>query len=731
MITLVANRSEEAAVALVERAFAADGPLALELRRLDRPARLEPAQLGYARMVARALARGAVLPGRVSFIEGEAGIGKTLGLMIPLAAHAVATGRPALLSTYRVHLQLQALAGDAPLAAAVVERLTGRRPRIAARHGRRNFFSQQRIAAARKLPGLDAAARQELDELWQWVARANDPAAPPECTGLIEHWLLDRGGRLPAGFRAEGLALTAHDEPESQIAYRRHRGASAEADVLLVSHALAAIDVAHWFAVLKDRSGGGFSAVVFDEADQLPQAARAAAEPRVALSTLRGLCGDALDAVAGLAPADQAPVAAAAAALDAAMTVLEAAVEDLAATLDEPPDGAALAVRLRPAGGQELHGRTAGALERVAVEVELLRAALAESAGEEAALAAAEVAGCHQAIGGMVRDLSRPGADGAEVAIEWSPRRHLPSLRRVVTAPGRLFARLWYADVERVITPRADAVIFTSATLGVPGVRPEARFGWLGRQLGVADRVVNADLSGCWAPARYGRAAFMLPHPAMPLPSDAEGRSSPEWLDAAALMTATAHHAGGRVLVLTLSHGDSAGIAERLGGYGVAGSAVLLHRAGGSLRDLVRRFAWLGNAPVLLSAGGWSGLDLPGLVDHLVISRLPFPPSDPAAVGENGMAERVTAMLMTLRQGLGRPFRGPSDAATIWFADPRIGLPEDVADREGLTPHPRSRPLYLTAIPRRFAPALDEAQVFSGTGVVGGRARRPLRRAVR
>jgi ATP-dependent DNA helicase DinG len=152
---------------------------------------------------------------------------------------------------------------------------------------------------------------------------------------------------------------------------------------------------------------------------------------------------------------------------------------------------------------------------------------------------------------------------------------------------------------------------------------------------------------------------------------------SPEFISYCASVIAEARSAGGRCLVLVPAYSDAEQLAPVL-------PEVLLHRQGSPLKPLLDAYRATENA-CLVTPAGWVGLDLPGLVQRLVISRLPFPPR----VDETGevFSSALGTMLMKLSQGIGRAIRRPNDVATLWFADPRMPPPGILLDRTLMAPH--------------------------------------------
>ncbi len=101
----------------------------------------------------------------------------------------------------------------------------------------------------------------------------------------------------------------------------------------------------------------------------------------------------------------------------------------------------------------------------------------------------------------------------------------------------------------------------------------------------------------------------------------------------------------------------------------------------------------------LITPAAWAGVDLPGLIQCLVITRLPYPPiRQESETFVGALAE----MLGKLAQGIGRAIRKEDDDATVWFADPRMPIPECITERTGLLPSEHANKAAIAAIPDRF-----------------------------
>lgn len=294
-------------------------------------------------------------------------------------------------------------------------------------------------------------------------------------------------------------------------------------------------------------------------------------------------------------------------------------------------------------------------------------------------------------------------------------------------------------DLARFVTieaPKTGAAIVTTITaLPVLAVSSVDAAAWLGHALRERQTVlVSATLgqheedglvAACRrfgfttvrkvnvSPEMFGEIRFRLADRSVAPPFTDE-EPEPHFFDYGATIVERARQTG-RTLVLCASYGDVEELAKRLAG------TPLLQRRGEPLPSLVERFRETERA-VLVTPAAWAGLDLPHLVDNVVILRLPFGRPDPLrhavlteALVRRGrgaddarnilFAEQRADMLRRLTQGMGRGIRAADDRCTVWIADPRFPLPVSaVADlRRRLTQgHAQGWTDLVLAIPRRF-----------------------------
>src|SRR5438270_9496590 len=87
----------------------------------------------------------AAAEGEHLLVQAGTGTGKSLAYLMPAIAHAVATGRPAVVSTATLALQAQIIDRDLPRIADALAPLLGRRPTWQLVKGRRNYVCRHKL----------------------------------------------------------------------------------------------------------------------------------------------------------------------------------------------------------------------------------------------------------------------------------------------------------------------------------------------------------------------------------------------------------------------------------------------------------------------------------------------------------------------------------------------------------------------------------------------------------
>jgi ATP-dependent DNA helicase DinG len=547
---------------LVERtraAFQAGGPVAAAMAERGRRYVYQEPQIDYALRCAQAFAAPPGKLGLVALLEAETGTGKSVGYLVPLCL-ACATGRArAIVSTYTLLLQHQILTEDFGIAGAAVRAMTGRALRAAPRLGLRNFVSRPRVLALREameVEGLlDKAAAEAL-----WSLAHDQPG-----DGTVRAWT-ERNGKLPDGVREADVCLISSEGADAEE-FRAHLQVAAGADIVVVTHALLVQSMLGWNAVIGRLAEGSTPFVngVVDEADQLPKVAADVFSVRISIPMLRAV-GARLPGAAG--------------------ERVTRVVEATQAWFDQ----------IRPARGEPMVNLSAAAnnatravaADRAGALAEVLKVAEAAQRAAEDAAAVRHLA----AELGQFRDACEDMSDNQVPVLRWSPVRAYAGFSVVPLKPGRLCARLW--------KPRNDApafldhIVMTSATLDAPD--SQLRFYGFRNEIGLLGGNYAPEISGRFAPRRFGRLRFVLPDPAVHVPAaeadgddyDPEQASDPGWLGYAAEGVAAAAAEGGRTMVLGHSFRDTAAVCDRL--RELCDQRLIEHRPGEKLADALIAF---------------------------------------------------------------------------------------------------------------------------------------------
>ena len=601
----------------------------------------------------------------VTLTQAATGTGKTVALLAPVMALAALQKRQgvrahrATLSTSTNHLARQILDDDAPRVSRALEALGYLPVAVATRAGRRQFIDHDRVDRARERLG-DGPTGSALDALHAFATFAEAE---------------DHGVFVPPGFTSDALSVTLRTRPQAGAAFAACRHAAAEADLVLTNHALVLTDCRLHGRML----GPPGEAILFDEADALPEVARSVADDRIDLafvaSVAEAIGADACDPLEALARLCEEQI--------------RRGSHRLLAHCPRRDDLLALVGQIREA------------LERAAPPD--------DDAAEETGLLGARLA-YFEACAGSGRAIAAVAAGAT------------PALAVVHREPVRLLRRL---------VQRTQAAFFVSATLAAPAARPSPND--LLRALGIAPGMrtpARINFAG-WAdlePRRYGRMRFRFADRSVPGPFES-GRDPPvshrEHLDYVARALAEARKTG-RVLVLCTSYALVDELAERV-------RSPVVHVRGTRLASHFDAFRSEPDA-VLLTPAAWSGVSLPGIVDHVVIPRIPFRPDDVRDEARRdfltrlGLPPRAATRLVAsarhadarrkLAQGIGRGIRGPDESCTVWLLDPRFPLPASMARAIGgpgqgpAVPHLE----LIHCIPARFRTgrrtAVDEGEIW-------------------
>ena len=628
-------------------------------------------QRELARIVAEALDAPPAAAALVTLTQAATGIGKTVALLAPIMALAALQKRQCVRAQH-----------------AVLSTFTN--------HLARQILDDDAPRVSRALealgyPAVSVATRAgrrqfiDHDRVERVLDRLGDRRESPEARTLNALGAFDTFAEaedhqvfVPSGFSADALCVSPRSTAAAAEAFSRCKRAAAEADVVLTNHALVLTDCRFRGRVLG--IGGPVHTVVFDEADALPEVARSVVDERIALNTIADV------AVALGADASE-------------------AYQELAR----------LCARETARGTPRLLAHCAGR-DAIVEQVRRIRAAIEtaaawdDEAAEEAAVLAARLQSFLQCA---------LGNDGGAAAIAPGVT---PALAVVHRAPVRLL---------RHVFDTTQTTFLVSATLAAPAARPNPND--LLRALGIGPGTRgSARINGAgWAdlqPRRYGEMDFRFADRAVPTPIcqiDDAPVSDPVHLDYVAQAIEAARQSG-RVLVLCTSYQLAGELAARV-------RHAVTHACGTRLASWLEAFRADAHG-VLLTPAAWTGLSLPGCIDHIVIPRIPFRPHsavDEARrrfLAELGFAsssierliagDRGAAVRRTLAQGLGRGIRGPDQRCTVWLLDPRFPLPKSMTRVIGGSDQGQAASLLelIHCIPARFRnglrPAVDRGCIW-------------------
>ncbi|MBC7198297.1 MAG: ATP-dependent DNA helicase [Pseudomonas balearica] len=702
----------------------------------SRTYRYNSKQHEYAKTVARGFCRydDKDKAAAVNMLQAATGTGKTLGYLVPAFAYSALTGQRVLVSTYTKALQQQIMSNDAPKAQKWVAEELGVTVSFARRVGRGNYLS---LSACRKR--VDELTRNGADDevidfvngMIAWLENELEGSLP-----TIEDYVAAIGddNALPAGLDTKGFCLSA-DSPDEEIeAYEKAMGESHRADVLIVNHALVLIDASRWAQVLNPEREA--SILICDEADRLSNAAESVLSADVSMHRFTQLAKDVAEAynLAGVTDC----------------------VDNLYEAVMSIDSGASKVAQLP----EHITQRVSGVLAALAPHAVQFAKILQSPQCELSLPSRATLADFINSYNDLARVQSANSTKGSSSIISWSPVRRFPSLRVGNPEPARVISRLlarrdWDETDESgtVMPPRSylKAALFTSATLATPGRSLPMAFDAFADTVGVVRHCkkgmnrpihnVTADLFRIFdAPSDFGEMFFVLPAPNTPMPTgevaedeDYATDSNPQWLDYTASMIREAAASGGKTLVLTLSHADTQALGRRLEGL----EGLIVAQQGDSMSTLKRMYLGQDRA-VLISPGAWEGLDLPGEVQNLVITRIPFGSLTgfrlsllEAVMRHRGYSEdKIQSIKFAqlnaearrrLVQGLGRGIRQRSDRVEVWIADPRFPYPESFSsalDDVLMTRRPRVLKAFSGCIPERFEDSFNAARIFLTNGTV-------------
>lgn len=555
-------------------------------------------------------------------VEAGTGTGKTYAYLVP----ALASGRRVVVSTGTKNLQDQLFFRDLPK----VRDALGLPVRVSLLKGRSNYLCIYRMRKA----VIDPRSRVRRDKLTyvdDWAIRTDsgeiselpptiaDDQLLPLVTSTADNCL---GGKCP-------------DFAECHVV--KARRAAQAADLVVVNHHLLFADFR-----LKEEGFGvlpGADAIVIDEAHQLPELATQFFGERVSTRQLSDLSRDIAVEIQAFRDMPR---------LNEALDQLALATIELERPFSELGGRLSLDDFSTRAGAASAVGAVRTALDECR---DCLQAVADRSTG---------LTHCAGRATTMANTLDKVAGNAALGLVRWA---------EAVGRGGALHA----APIEpiegfkRFMATYPGAWIFTSATIAA-----NQDFSHFTATLGLDDAAtLRLD-----SPFDYAEQARLYLPPGLPDPND------PEYPDRVAeALVPLIEASGGGAFVLCTSYRAMDRIAERLR---ASLAFPLLVQGEEGKAALIERFAKAGNAVLVATASFWEGVDVKGAALRLVaIDKLPFgQQGDPVFEariklirerGGNPFNElQLPRAITSLRQGVGRLIRDPSDRGLIVLCDPRI-----------------------------------------------------------
>lgn len=612
------------------------------------------------RLMARAVDT-AMTGERHLLVQAGTGTGKSLAYLVPALRHAVATGRPVVVSTSTIALQTQIIRKDLPRIVEALAPLLPRTPSYALLKGRSNYLCLHKVEGGFPSDLDSGALMSRVAAQGREREFGEDPTGQTERLGeqvrRLHQWAMetDTGDRdsltSPVSDRAwrqvsvSGAQCLGSSCPLVEECFaERSRAIAREVDVIITNHALLAIDAFDDHNIIP-----AHDVVIFDEAHDLTDRVTSAVSETLTVGMIRG----AIRELRGLGVSG---------------TALEDAAEELQVALDLVPEG-----RIT----RDLPDPVCDALLRIRTEA---RTAFsdAKDAGDDTLTS---TAGARRAVRVALQEIM----DVAERLLD-PDDDDVMSLTRI-DGTGRVFltvSPLSVAGAMRSAIVERRTTILTSATLALGG-RFEAAAGAVGLRAKDREDPLHVSRStdrSRWggidvgSPFDYPRQGILYTAGHLP-PPGREGTAVQVLAHLGELIEAS----DGGALCLFSSRRGAEEAAEYLR---LRTDLPILVQGEDSISNLVRRFREDMRMSLFGTLGLWQGVDVSGLSCRLVtMDRIPFPrPDEPLAAarqeriaerGGNGfmsVAAHHAALLMA--QGAGRLIRTADDRGMVAVLDSRL-----------------------------------------------------------
>ena len=640
-----------------ERAVPGDGGSPGDLALLEAAVRAVGGQPRPGQQAMAAAVHEAAATGEHLLVQAGTGTGKSLAYLVPAITHAVATGRPAVVSTATLALQAQIVDRDLPRIAAALEPVLGRRITWQLVKGRGNYVCRHKasggfpadddvlfdlrtgvVPAATPEPGAGPVGRfgREVARLREWASQTPSGDRDELVPGVS-----DRAWRQVSVSARE--CLGGQRCPEAAECFSEQaRERAHEVDVVVTNHALVAIDTFEGRRMLPEHD-----LLVLDEGHEFADRVTSVISDELS----EGIVEAASRRVrqAGVSDAGR----------------LDDAGALLAAALAETPEG-----RLALGLPEELASAAAGLRDAARDALTALKGEGAGQAGKNGGDGAKQAArAAVTELHGVAERLASGAAGPQGPDVAWVSRIRRPD--------GGTRVALHVAPLS------VAGLCASGSTTTAPSCSPRRRWRWAGRSSrplppsGCSATTRPPGAASTWAArsTTHGRASSTSPGTCRRRGATACLRPALDEL------TALVQAAGGRTLGLFSSRRAAEYAAEELR---ERLDVPVLCQGDDATPTLVREFARDAGTCLFGTLSLWQGVDVPGSACQLVvIDRIPFPrPDDPLAsarqqavarAGGNGfMTVAATHAALRLAQGVGRLVRSAGDRGVVAVLDSRL-----------------------------------------------------------
>lgn len=644
--------------------------------------------------------------GRLALIEAGTGTGKSLAYLLPALLWALHNEERVVVSTNTINLQEQLIRKDLPF----LRQATGLKFRAVLVKGRSNYLCRRRTETVRMEPGLfDDEQAGELNNLLAWAEQTNE-GSKEELTFVprYEVWEevcceIDQCARVRCGHYGDCF-------------FHRARRQAAQADLLVVNHALLLSDLSLRHQTDNYSSAAvlpPFDRIIIDEAHHLEDVATHFFSSQVtrfafarALNRLRhprkpdrGLLPRFLSLLARELPDHEDELyrllyervenllAVRFQLFDRAVASLEDIGRDLADHLGrEIGEREEIKQRLVPSFLESDCWRTVTEKVReLARETEVLVGGLValikeceklpEETAEKLTSSLTDLRGVAGRLEGMAADLTFFVAADDETCgwfevIKGRIGRGSGIVTRLCTAPLTVADRLKQGLYDRFRT-----VVMTSATLAVGD-----SFAYFKGRVGL-DKFGAARVTELLLPSPFDFAEQAL----VGVPTDVPEPGRPGYGEMVRDLSERAIVAAdGRTFVLFTAHSLLRQVHGELAPVLEARGYRCLRQGEENRHRLLKKFAADATSVLFGTDSFWEGVDVPGrALEQVIITRLPFKvPTEPVlearaeAIDKNGgdpfMEYTVPQAALKFKQGFGRLIRHRKDRGVVWILDSRV-----------------------------------------------------------